>query len=331
MKVLVTGATSMIGKAVVQRLLARGDVVSTLQRSASGLAGVTEYRGSVTNIDAVTDATSGQDAVIHLAGKVDIVGELDEYVEINVEGTTNVISAARQAGVTRFVYISSPSVAHGGESIIGAGAEPADPDATTGPYATSKAMAEKIALGASTEAMPVVAIRPHLVIGPGDTQLVERILDRARSGRMPLIGSGLALVDVTWVDNAADAMVAAIDECPNLGGRAFVVSNGEPRTIHELIARITDAAGVDWSPRSVPRKVAVFGGSIAERIWARTGRDDEPPITAFGAEQLSTAHWFDQRDTRRSLNWTPAISLEEGFNLLAAHERGQADSPQLSS
>ena len=184
---------------------------------------------------------------------------------------------------------------------MGAGAEPADPDSTRGNYATTKAMAEKLALAESSKAMPVVAIRPHLVIGPGDTQLVERVLDRARSGRMPLIGTGLALVDVTWVDNAADAMIAAVDQCPNLGGQAFVVSNGEPRTVHELIGRITTAAGVDWSPRSVPRTVAILGGTLAEKFWEFTGRDDEPPMTAFGAEQLSTAHWFDQRATRAAL------------------------------
>ncbi len=319
MKILVTGSTSMIGRAIVDRLVARGDQVSTIQRSPSGRTDVTETQGSITDIDSVTRAVAGQDAVLHLAAKVDIMGDLDEYVRVNVEGTTNMISAAREAGVTRFVTTSSPSVAHGGESISGAGAEPANPDATRGNYATTKAMAEQLALAASTDAMPIVAIRPHLVIGPGDTQLVERVLDRARSGRMPLIGTGLALVDVTWVDNAADALIAAVDQCHNLGGQAFVVSNGEPRTVHELIGRITQAAGVDWSPRSVPRKVAIFGGSLAEKVWERTGREDEPPMTAFGAEQLSTAHWFDQRDTRAALDWEPRVSLEEGFARLGEH------------
>ena len=318
-RVLVTGSTSMIGKAVVDRLIARGDDVSTLQRNPSGRSDVAEVQGSITDIDAVQHAVAGQDAVIHLAAKVDIMGDLDEFVQINVEGTTNMISAAREAGITRFVYISTPSVAHGGDSIMGAGADPADPDSTTGHYATTKAMAEKLALAESSDAMPVVAIRPHLVIGPGDTQLVERILDRARSGRMPLIGNGLSLVDVTWVDNAADAMIAALDQCPNLGGQAFVVSNGEPRTVHELIGRITRAAGVVWSPRSVPRKVAILGGTLAEKIWELTGRDHEPPMTAFGAEQLSTAHWFDQRATREALQWEPQVSLAEGFERLAEH------------
>lgn len=318
MRVLVTGSTSMIGRMVAELLMARGDDVTVLQRSSSDLAGVRQINGSVTDADVVAQAVEGQDGVIHLAAKVDIMGSWEDFVSVNVEGTSTMLAAAKDAGVSRFVYISTPSVAHGGESLIGADAEPADPDNTSGHYATSKAMAEQLALAANTDEMPVVAIRPHLVIGPGDTQLVERILDRAREGRMPLIGAGLALVDTTWVDNAADAMVAALDRAPQLGGEAFVISNGEPRTVHELVARITKAANIDWSPRSVPRKVAIAGGSVVETIWDRTDRDDEPPMTAFGAEQLSTAHWFDQNRTREALEWTPKVSLAEGFNRLEA-------------
>ncbi len=312
----------MIGKLIVERLLARGDEVTTLQRSPSGLAnreGVIEVLGSITNITTVEEAVAGQDGVIHLAAKVDIVGALDEFVAINVEGTTNLISAARASGVSRFVHTSTPSVAHGGASIVGSGADPADPDSTSGHYATTKAMAEKVALAASTPEMPIVAIRPHLVIGPGDTQLVERILDRARSGRLPIVGSGLALIDATWVDNAADALIAALDRAPELGGRALVVSNGEPRTVHELIARITEAAGVEWNPRKVPTKFAIAGGRLVEKIWEITNREDEPPMTGFAAEQFSTAHWFDQRETREALDWTPTVSLEEGWQRLAEH------------
>ncbi len=321
MRVLVTGATSLIGVHTVTGLLDGGHDVVVLQRSASGLDGVTEVRGSITDRASVDEAMDGVDGVIHLAAMVSPVGSWDDFESINVGGSTIVHAAARDAGVSRFVYVSSPSVAHGGESISGDGAAPADPEHTRGHYSTSKAMAELQMLAASDDQMPVVAIRPHLVIGPGDTQLIGRIIDRAQSGRMPLIGSGLALVDTTWVDNAADALIAALNAAPSVGGRAFVVSNGEPRTVHELIARITDAVGIEWSPRNIPARVAIAGGAAAEAAWERTGRDGEPPMTAFGAEQLSTAHWFDQRETRDALGWTPRISLAEGWARLAEHHR----------
>jgi nucleoside-diphosphate-sugar epimerase len=192
-----------------------------------------------------------------------------------------VLDAARRAGAGALVHVSSPSVAHAGAALVGAGAGPAEPGSTRGHYATSKAVAEQLALAASSADLPVVAVRPHLVWGPGDTQLVERILDRARQGRLALVGSGAALIDTTWIDNAADALVAALDRAPQLGGRALVVSNGEPRTVAELVSRICAAAGVEWTPRHVPRRLAVAGGTVLEGIWDRTGRDDDPPMTAF--------------------------------------------------
>jgi nucleoside-diphosphate-sugar epimerase len=320
-KVLVTGATSLLGRHTVTALQAAGHTVCTLQRSESDIADVQEHRGSITDRAVVTAAMDGVGAVVHLAAKVDPVGAWDDFAAINVDGASLVHDIARTAGVQRFVYVSSPSVAHDGTSITGGGAAPADPDHARSHYSRSKAMAERDLLSASTEALPVVAIRPHLVIGPGDTQLIGRILDRARQGRLPLVGSGLALVDTTWVDNAADALVAALRAAPSVAGRAFVVSNGEPRTVHELIARITAAAGVSWTPRSVPARVAIAGGAAAEAAWDRTGRDGEPPMTAFGAEQLSTAHWFDQRETREALDWQPRVSLAEGWDRLAAHHR----------
>jgi nucleoside-diphosphate-sugar epimerase len=334
MRVLVTGASSLIGRHTVERLTRRGDEVVTLQRRSTGLAGVDELLGSVTDADAVGRAVAGCDAVVHLAAKVGVTGTWAEYHDVNVGGTERLIEGARRAGVTGFVHVSSPSVAHAGDPLVGAGAGAADPSGTRGHYATSKAIAEVAALSASSAAMPVVAIRPHLVWGPGDTQLVGRIVERARQGRLALVGSGTALIDTTYIDNAADALVAAVDRVGDrshgLGGRAFVVSNGEPRTVAELVTRIVTAAGIDPSPRRVPFRVAKLAGSAIERVWERTGRLDDPPMTSFLAEQLATAHWFDQRDTRDALGWAPAVPLAEGFHRLAAwfSHAGVVDPPR---
>lgn len=320
MNVLVTGATSLLGRATVELLAARGDHVTVFQRGRFDVldkAAVTVMQGDVTSMTDVEPAVEGQQAVLHLAAKVGVTGAWSDYERTNVRGTENLLAAARASGVKRFVHVSSPSVAHHGDPLVGADAGPADPDSTRGHYATSKAMAELRALAASSADMPVVVIRPHLVWGPGDEQLVGRIVDRARRGRLALIGSGSALVDTTYVDNAADALVAAIDRADIAVGQALVVSNGQPRTVRELVERITAAAGLGAPQHSVPRAVAFAGGLVAERVWARTGRDDDPPMTSFLAEQLSTAHWFDQRRTREILAWSPTIDLDEGFARLA--------------
>lgn len=315
MRVLVTGATSLLGGVVARRLLERGDNVRTFQRRPTMLD-VDERLGSVEDRSAVTAAAEGTDAIVHLAARVGVTGRWPDFETTNVGGTANVVAAARAVGVRRLVYVSSPSVAHTGTSLVGAGAAPADPDAVRGHYARSKALAERLALAADGPGLAVTAIRPHLVWGPGDTQLVGRIVDRARTGRLAVVGSGAALVDTTYVDNAAAALVAAIDRAPDLGGEAFVVSNGQPRPIAELVIRIAACAGLPPPTMRVPTVAARIGGRLLERWWDLTGREDDPPMTGFLAEQLSTAHWFDQRNTRRALGWEPVVDLDEGFRRL---------------
>ena len=317
MKVLVTGATSLLGRATVERLMARGDEITVMQRRPSGI-GCREVLGDIADLTVVNRAAAGQDVVVHLAAKVDIVGPWREYLETNVKGTRQVLAACKGAGVGRLVHVSSPSVAHSGTALVGAGAGRADPEHARGRYARSKAIAELEALDADSPALAVLAVRPHLVWGPGDTQLVGRIVERATTGRLPVIGSGAALIDSTYIDNAATALVAAVDACGQVHGEALIVSNGEPRPASELIARICRAAGVPSPRQRVPLPLAWLAGAALEAIWAGTARRSTPPTTRFIAEQLATAHWFDQRRTRNVLHWQPDVSLDQGFTRLNA-------------
>ena len=153
--------------------------------------------------------------------------------------------------------------------------------------------------------------------GPGDTQLVGRVVDRARSGRLPVLGQGAALIDTTYVDNAVDALIAALHADPAAYGEAYVVTNGEPRPVLELLVGICDACGVPTPRWRVPAALARGAGSVLDAAWRTLPLPGEPPLTRFVAEQLSTAHWFDQRRTRDALGWEPAVSLDEGLARLA--------------
>ena len=318
-RVAVTGASGMLGRAVAAALIARGDDVTVLQRRPSGLP-CREVRADLADGEALARALRGADAVVHLAAKVGVTGSPRDFRRVNVEGTRAVLDAARRAGAGRFLHMSSPSVAHAGHALVGAGATPADPRTARGAYAVSKAVAERLALAADEPSFAVLALRPHLVWGPGDPQLVERIVARSRQGRLPLIGSGAALIDTTYVDNAVSATVAGLEAMARpdqpVHGRPLVVSNGEPRPVAELLSRICAAAGVRGPRGRVPVPLAVAGGAVAELVWAALRRTDDPPMTRFLAGQLSTAHWFDQRGTRSALRWAPTVPLEEGLRRL---------------
>lgn len=323
MRVLVTGATSLLGAHTTALLAARGDTVTVLQRHPSG-SGHREILGDITDPVAVGEALRGQHGVIHLAAKVDVVGPWPEFARTNVEGTRTVVELARRLEVGAMVHVSSPSVAHTGGSLAGAGADPAQPARARGHYARSKAAAELLVLGADGPDLAVTAIRPHLVWGPGDTQLVGRIQQRARSGRLVIVGRGTGLVDTTYIDNAAEALVAALDRIDQARGQALVVTNGEPRPVGELLAAFARAGGASAPIRRVPVAVAWAAGAalegmtLASRHLPGVRPLTEPPLTRFLAEQLSTAHWFDQRHTRQTLSWTPRVGLDEGLLALAS-------------
>jgi nucleoside-diphosphate-sugar epimerase len=317
-RVLVTGASGFLGRAVAAAVRDAGHEVRTFQRRPSGVDGVTDVPGTMTDPAAVRSAVADVEAVVHLAAKVSLAGDPADFARVNVAGTRDLLAAARDAGATRFVFVSSPSVAHTGASIAGDDATPASPDTARGDYARTKAAAERLALGADAPGFAVVAVRPHLVWGPDDEQLVGRIVDRARRGRLPVLDSGAALIDTCYVDNAATAMVAALHRAEDVHGRAYVVTNGEPRPVGELLAGICTASGVAAPRRHVPAAIARVAGSVVEAVWRVRPGTDEPPMTRFLAEQLSTAHWFDQRRTRADLRWSPSVSVDQGLRALAA-------------
>lgn len=314
MKVLVTGATSMIGAATVRELLQQNHEVQVLQRGDTDLP-VQVFRGDIRDADTVDTAVSGCDVVIHAAAKVGLVGSYQDFYDNNVVGTRNVMDAAAHAGCRGVVYVSSPSVAYSTSAVEGLASPPAI-DNLLGFYSQTKSIAERQVV-ADTR-VSSVALRPHLVWGPGDTQLVGRIVERARTGKLVLVNRGAAIVDTTYIDNVADAIVAAVERIGvqhNLTGRALVVSNGEPRTVASLVESICHAAGVEYAPRSLSLRTAVALGAVMETVF-KLRPQVEPPLTRFTAYQLGISHWFDISETKELLEWEPRVSLDEGFTRL---------------
>ncbi len=323
MRVLVTGGGGFVGQAVCRALAARGDQAVAFQRGAGeALAGtgIEIARGDIRDADQLRQAAAGCQAVIHTAGKAGPWGDPAEYEAINVDGTRQVIAACRALGIERLVHTSSPSVVHGGGDIEGGDESLPYPAHFKAAYPETKARAEQDVLAANGATLRTVALRPHLVWGPGDNHLLPRLVERARQGPLKLPGAD-KLIDTVYIDNAAQAHLDALDaleERPACHGKAYFISNGEPWPQGRIIAALLEAVGVEAEIRPISPRVAQVVGMMAEWWWRRQRLDSEPPVTRWSAEQLSTAHWYDLSAARRDLGYRVDISISEGLRRLGA-------------
>jgi nucleoside-diphosphate-sugar epimerase len=320
--IAVTGASGFLGGAVARALLRRGERIRCLQRSA-----VPELRAlgaEVVQVDlgdaaAVLTALRGCDAVLHIAAKAGVWGPLKEYWHANVLGTRNVIKACQELGVAKLVYTSTPSVVHAGGDVEGIDEAAAIPGYFAAPYPATKAIAEREVLAANGPGLATVALRPHLIWGPNDPQLTARVLQRARAGRLRLVGGGTKLIDSLFIDNAVAAHLIALDQLSAdaaCAGKAYFVTQGEPMPQKALINGMLAAANLPACERSLPPWLAYAAGAVLELAWWLLRRPGEPPMTRFVAEQLATAHWYDISAIRRDLGYAPRVSVAQGLEIL---------------
>lgn len=329
MRILVTGGGGFVGGYVVEQLLARDCSVRSLGRSpqpALEARGVEVCCGDLADSRAVSDAVQGMDAVFHVAAKAGIWGSWQSYYEANVLGTKHVIEACRQQGVKRLVYTSTPSVVFNRQPFTGQGNELPYGKNWLCHYAQTKAIAEQEALGANTNDFKVVALRPHLIFGPGDPHLLPRVVRSVKAGRLKIVGSGLNRVDVSYVKDVAYAHLTAFDALAEGrgAGRAYFISQGEPVAIWPWLNQVLEGLGHPPLKRKIPLPLAYAAGGLAELVWKLQNKEGEPPITRFVALELAKDHYFDLSAAKRDLGFQPAHRMEEALHATIADlkERG---------
>lgn len=330
MRALVTGGGGFLGQYIVQQLLAGGHRVRVLGRGTYphlAQQGVEIHQADLRDEEAVSKACAGQDVVFHTAAKAGVWGKWREYHDINTLGTYHVIAGCRRAGVPRLVYTSSPSVTFAGTNQCDVDETAPYPAQWLAHYPHSKALAEQAVLAAADDSLATCALRPHLIWGPRDSHLIPRLLDRARRGRLRIVGRGDNLIDMVYVENAATAHLLAAEALaqPNspASGKAYFISQGQAVNCWDWIGEILALAGLEKPRKAVSAKAAYRVGAVLEGIWRTLRLPGEPPMTRFVAAQLSTSHYFDISAAQRDLNYTPAISTEEGMQRLAAWIREQ--------
>lgn len=323
MKILVTGGGGFLGQAIVRQLIARGDALVSLNRSAYPeleRLGVDCRRGDIADTDAVLAAAQGCEAVIHVAARAGPGLHAPDFERPNVLGTENVLAACARHAIGLLVYTSSPSVVHSAGDIENGDESLPYPAHFQAPYPETKARAERLVLAANGPDIKTCALRPHLIWGPGDNQLLPRLIEKNRAGRLRLPAPG-KLIDTVYIDNAAAAHLLALD---NLAGKAtaagkpYFISNGEPLPNGEIIARLLKAAGESPTVGTVPPGLATALAAAVEGLWRLGRRRSDPPLSRFVVEHLATAHWFDLSAARRDLGYEPAVSIEEGLRRLSS-------------
>lgn len=328
----ITGASGFIGGKIAERLLAEGRRVRVLARRPLPhleALGAEVIPGDLDDREALRRGCQGAETVFHVAGRVGVWGSPREFFAVNVGGTQNVIAACHEANVPRLVYTSSPSVVYNGGDL--AGLDESAPLCTTAPcaYPTSKAAAEREVLAAHGPSLATVALRPHLVWGPGDKNVVPRVLALARTGRLKIIGSGRNKVDVTHISNVVDAHLLAEGALLNVaapatnhpGGKAYFITNGEPVLLWDWINQLLRGVGIPEITKHVPLPMAYAAGGLLEGLWRVLPLKGQPPMTRFVAKEMATDHWFDLSAARRDLGYDPRVKMAEGTAELIEHLR----------
>ena len=317
--VLVTGGTGFLGRAIVERLLAHGRPVAVSGRTPAPdleARGVRFIRVPLEDAAGVREACRGMQAVFHVAARVGVWGRRADFFRANVLGTRAVIDGCRIHGVCRLIHTSTPSVVYNGRDLAGADESLPLTTRCPSPYPLTKAAAEAEVLAAHGQALRTVALRPHLIWGPGDPHLVPRLLARARAGRLRIVGEGTNRVDMVHVDNAADAHIDAerslVGDAPAAGGKAYFITNGEPVMLWKWINNLLVALGETPVTRRISLRAATAIGCACEAAWSLLPLESEPPMTRFVAAELAKDHWFDISAARRDLGYAPHISMAQG-------------------
>jgi len=318
--VFVTGAGGFLGQAICRFLRSVNIKVTGFARSPYPelvQLGVKMIQGDITDIKALNTAMKGCDLVFHVAAKAGVWGSKSDYFQPNIEGCDNVIRACKVHGIQRLVYTSTPSVTFAG--VDEAGIDERQPYAAKflNYYAQSKAQAEQQVLAANVSNFKTVALRPHLIWGPNDPHLVPRVIQRARAGRLKLIGKEDKLVDTIYVDNAAYAHILAALKLTEIdspcAGKAYFLSNDEPITMANMLNNILNCVKLPPVTKRVPSSLAYGVGVLLEWLYLTLGKKEEPMMTRFVARQLSTSHYFDISAAKKDLGYQPFISIDEGM------------------
>jgi nucleoside-diphosphate-sugar epimerase len=328
MRALVTGGGGFLGSGITNALLNKGNEVSVIGRGRYPHlhSSVSILNGDIRDSDFVNASLKNIDTVFHTAAIPGIWGQ--DFFSINVQGTENIIGACKINLVRKLIFTSSPSVVFGDASLEGVDESIPYPKKYLCDYPLTKALAEKMVLQANGNLLSTVAIRPHLIWGPGDPHFVPRLLDKAQKNKLMQVGDGENKVDIIYIDNAVSAHLLAckaLEGDTNISGKAYFVSDGEPVVLWDWINQLLRQMNKSNVSRKISYNNALRLGVFLEGVYGLFGIKREPPMTRFLASQLAKSHYFNISRAKNDFGYIPLVSHEEGMKRLIQSLSHQAD------
>lgn len=318
MKALVTGATGFLGGALARRLYNMGWDVTALGRNISKLdqlesEGIRALQLDLKDKGAMAAACKDQELVFHCAAFPSPWGSFEKFYQANVIGTRNVIRGCEEHKVKRLVYVSTPSLYFGYSSRMNVKEADVLPEPVSN-YAATKILAEQELDQAFERGLATIAIRPRAIFGPGDTVIFPRLIPRLRSGRLPILGDGENVVDLTYIENVVDALLLCAESPASTLGKKYNISNDEPVKLWRLVERICTELNLQTPKRKISYRTANAAATALEFIYTLIPTHPEPPLTRMSVSMMANSTTLDITAAKSELGYKPRVSVDEGFD-----------------
>jgi 2-alkyl-3-oxoalkanoate reductase len=312
---LVTGATGFLGGALVRRLNAEGASVLALGRNQAvgATLGCSFESIDLSNADALVGAFRGANTVFHCAALSAPWGRKVDFWKANHLGTANVLHACKMAGVERLIHVSTPSIyfRHGDGLQV---REDASLPRPVNEYAASKRAAESLVRAAE---IPFVMLRPRALFGPGDQTILPKLVRAMQAGRLKQIGDGQNLTDLTYIDNAVDALLLAAQANSGYERNVYNITNGEPLPLWDLVRTLGELLGLNLRAGSISKPIAMGVAGLMELVYRCFSISREPLLTRYAVGVLAASQTLDITAAQRDLGYAPRITVREGLRRFA--------------
>ncbi|OBK79447.1 NAD-dependent epimerase/dehydratase family protein [Mycobacterium sp. 1274761.0] len=326
-RVLVTGGSGFVGANLVATLLEKGHEVRSFDRAPSPVPAHPKLQvidGDICDTDTVAAAVDGIDTVIHTAAIIDLTGggavskeSRERSFAINVTGTENLVRAAQDAGVKRFVYTASNSVVMGGKRIAGGDETLPYTERFNDLYTETKVVAERFVLSQNgVRGMLTCSIRPSGIWGRGDQTMFRRVFESVLAGHVKvLVGSKNVKLDNSYVHNLIHGFILAAQHLVPGGtapGQAYFINDGEPINMFEFSRPVVEACGQKYPKVRVPGRLVWFVMTVWQWLHFKFGLP-QPMIEPLGVERLYLDNYFSIAKAERDLGYRPLFTTEQAM------------------